>query len=233
MNLRDILRGAAHSQEFQNTVQGLLNQAQERLNIPSEPSVERSATLSGMKKGAAITGVLALLLGTQTGRKVTGTGIKVGSLALLGTMAYQALQNWQKQSNAPHASASLDKAIHEIDDPETLAQRSEILLHAVVMAAKADGQIDAKENAILQQLSAQLSEEQQQGLQEILNAPVDAARIARLVGNNPVLANEVYLASRSVVDEVSPAEERYLQALAQALNLSADMVAHLNVNNLS
>ena len=39
--------------------------AQNKLDIPAE-GTEREATLSGMGKGAAIAGVLALLLGTKT-----------------------------------------------------------------------------------------------------------------------------------------------------------------------
>lgn len=50
------------------------------LDLPADGS-ERTATMDGMKKGAAIGGVLALLLGTGVGRRVTGSAIKYGSLA--------------------------------------------------------------------------------------------------------------------------------------------------------
>ena len=62
--------------------------AQNKLDIPAE-GTEREASLSGMGKGAAIAGVLALLLGTKAGRGVTGAGLKLGTLGALGGLAYK------------------------------------------------------------------------------------------------------------------------------------------------
>ena len=72
--------------------------AEQKLGIPAE-GAERDSMLSGMKTGAAAAGILALLLGTRTGRKVTGLGLKVGSVAALGGLAYQMYQRWQAEAN--------------------------------------------------------------------------------------------------------------------------------------
>ncbi|MEZ5450173.1 MAG: DUF533 domain-containing protein [Thiolinea sp.] len=72
--------------------------AEQKLGVP-EQGPERDAMLSGLGKGAAAAGVLALLLGTRTGRRVTGTGLKIGSLAALGGIAYQLYNRWQQGSS--------------------------------------------------------------------------------------------------------------------------------------
>ncbi|MFM2320470.1 MAG: hypothetical protein RLZZ215_3091, partial [Pseudomonadota bacterium] len=76
-----------------DTVQQGQTLAEQKLGIPAE-GAERDSMLSGMKTGAAAAGILALLLGTRTGRKVTGLGLKVGSVAALGGLAYQMYQRW-------------------------------------------------------------------------------------------------------------------------------------------
>ena len=68
--------------------------AEENLNLPTDP-VERKAAVDGLKKGALVTGVLALLFGTKSGRALTGTAIKLGGVAALGTVAYKAYKNWK------------------------------------------------------------------------------------------------------------------------------------------
>ena len=67
--------------------------AEEKLNI-NEDGDTREATLDGMKKGAIAAGVLAILLGTRSGRKFTGSAIKIGSLAAVGGIAWKTWQKW-------------------------------------------------------------------------------------------------------------------------------------------
>ncbi|MEZ5448573.1 MAG: DUF533 domain-containing protein, partial [Thiolinea sp.] len=67
--------------------------AEQKLGIPAEGE-QRDSMMSGIKTGAAAAGVLALLLGTRTGRRVTGAGLKIGSLAALGGIAYQMYNQW-------------------------------------------------------------------------------------------------------------------------------------------
>ena len=46
--------------------------------------------------GAALAGLSALVLGTSAGRSLAGSAAKVGSLALIGGLAYKAYQNYQQ-----------------------------------------------------------------------------------------------------------------------------------------
>lgn len=200
--------------------------AQQAINIPTEPGVERNAMLSGMGKGAAMTGLLGLLLGTKTGRNIGGKTATAGSVALLGGLAYKAFQKWQQSQGAETQAFGEIKQTHELE-PELMEKNSEVLLKAMIMAARADDQIDQREMAQIQQAMQQLSPEQQQSMQATLNEPVNPQSIAELVGNNPALANEVYLASRIVIDEANFQETVYLQQLANALRLDAQLVANL------
>jgi len=72
--------------------------AEEKLQMP-EKGEGRDATIDGMKKGAMAAGVLALLLGTGAGRRVTGSALKIGSLAAIGSIGWKAYQNWQDSPN--------------------------------------------------------------------------------------------------------------------------------------
>ena len=73
--------------------------AEEKLQIPTE-GAERDAQMDGIKKGAMAAGVLALLLGTKGGRKLSGSALKLGSLAAIGGIGYKAYQNWVSEKNA-------------------------------------------------------------------------------------------------------------------------------------
>ena len=127
--------------------------AQNKLDIPAE-GTEREATLSGMGKGAAIAGVLALLLGTKTGRGVTGAGLKLGTLGAIGGLAYKTYQNWQSQQ-AGQTISQAGASIESLSGPQA-EQRSLALLKAMIAAAKADGHIDAAEGVKIEGLMTKL-----------------------------------------------------------------------------
>ena len=70
---------------------------EKKLDI-EEPGEKRDATISGLKTGAVAAGMMALLVGTKSGRKFTGSALKLGSLAAVGGIAWQAYQNWSANS---------------------------------------------------------------------------------------------------------------------------------------
>jgi uncharacterized membrane protein YebE (DUF533 family) len=67
--------------------------AEDKIGVPVDDAARKSM-IEGAKKGAIGAGVLALLLGTGAGRKVTGAALKMGSVAAVGGLAYIAFQNW-------------------------------------------------------------------------------------------------------------------------------------------
>ena len=184
--------------------------AEQKLGIPAEGE-KRDSMLSGMKTGAAAAGTLALLLGTQTGRRVTGAAVKVGSLAALGGLAYQMYRQWE----TPNVASDTSEAVTEAQtDPA-------ILLKAMIAAAKADGHVDSAEmTAIRQKLSElALDGDVNDMILTELTKPLDAASIAALADGNVAIATEIYLVSAAVIDVANDAEQAYLADLSAALAL--------------
>ena len=184
--------------------------AEQKLGIPAEGE-KRDSMLSGMKTGAAAAGALALLLGTQTGRRVTGAAVKVGSLAALGGLAYQMYRQWE----TPNVASDTSEAVTEAQtDPA-------ILLKAMIAAAKADGHVDSAEmTAIRQKLSElALDGDVNDMILTELTKPLDAASIAALADGNVAIATEIYLVSAAVIDVANDAEQAYLADLRAALAL--------------
>lgn len=203
------------------------NIAEEKLNVPAEGE-NRDAMLDGMGKGALAVGALALLLGTKAGRRVTGTGLKLGSLAAIGGLGYQAYKQWQeKQSGeAPQADAQATP-INEL--PITQAnERAQKLIHAMVCAAQADGHMnDEEESRIRQHIQTLgLDGETSRLLMSELDGPSDPGSVAQGVTSMEEAA-ELYLASLYVAGDQNDAERQYLNSLASALNLPATLVAQL------
>ena len=201
-----------------------LDIAEQRLGIPEE-GPERDAALSTLGKGAAAGGLLALLLGTGSGRKLTGGALKVGGLAALGGLAYQAWRNWQ--GNDAGEPADIGTPVDRLSGPEA-EQRSRVLLRAMLAAARSDGHIDTAERSRIQDAIRQfgLEEAVLQLFEHELDAPVDAAVIAR-DADSPETAAEIYLTSLMVIDPARPDERRYLQELAEYLKLAPGLVKEL------
>ena len=198
--------------------------AQEKLDIP-EQGQEREVMLDGLKKGAIASALLLGLLGTKGGRKLTGTAIKVGGLAALGTAAYKGYQNWKETGDV---LGTKDDAVHNLSD-ETAESRGLLLIEAMVAAANADGNIDTREQQVIKHeiLEMHLPGEMAMMLENIIDSPLSAGELAQKV-NNIAEATEVYIATRLLIgDESSAAETLYKDSLVSALGLSPELVTSL------
>jgi uncharacterized membrane protein YebE (DUF533 family) len=198
--------------------------AEAKLGIPDDPA-KRDEMLAGASKGAIAASALAVLLGTSAGRKLTGTTLKLGSLAAVGGIAYNAFKNWQAQQTGQVASAS--KPVNELTGAES-EKRSNALLKAMIASAKADGHIDEQEkNAITQHATKLgLNASVANFITEELAKPLDVNDIAA-GADSPEAAAEIYLVSRMVLDLDNDAERQYLDQLAKALQLAPDLIAQL------
>src|SRR5687768_8768524 len=57
--------------------------------------------------GGALAGSLAgILLGSRQGRKLSGSALKMGGMAVIGALAYKAYQDW-RAGKAPNSAGSL------------------------------------------------------------------------------------------------------------------------------
>ncbi|MPV85417.1 tellurite resistance TerB family protein [Ostreibacterium oceani] len=219
--------------------------ASEKLNVP-ESGAERSAMLGGMGKGALAAGALALLVGTDTGREIGGSALKIGSVAALGGLAFKAYKNWQTQNaaaesthtdtapaNSAPAANQPPPALSHMSESEIDA-RSKKLLSAMIAAAKADGHIDAKETEALQSMMDQLGESNELSafMQSEIAKPLNPQEIAANT-DAPGLAAEVYLMSRLVINDENFMEKAYLGELVKSLNLDPALIAQLDAQATS
>lgn len=187
---------------------------------------------SNLTKGAIAGGVLGMLF-TQGGRRLLGTGAKVGGAAVIGGLAYKAYQDWMAGKTAATSEQPIDLPQAGLGfAPINAAAADDLslrLLQAMVAATKADGHVTdderAKINAQLPNLG--LGDAAQALLSAELDAPLDIDRIAGLA-KTPEDAAQIYAASLLAVDPQGNAEQAYLAALATKLNLDAGLVQHLH-----
>jgi len=101
--------------------------------------------------GAALGGLGALILGTNTGRSLAGTAAKLGSVALIGGLAYSAYRNYQQGRPAiaganPQQQPLLAPPEGSGFEPGAISNEgATLLIRAMIAAAAADGRIDATE----------------------------------------------------------------------------------------
>ena len=83
-----------------SAVSGALGQAQERLQGTDAAEYAGKAKEivdeNPVGTAAVLGGLTAVLLGTRSGRAMTGGAIKLGGLAAIGGIAYKALQNYRE-----------------------------------------------------------------------------------------------------------------------------------------
>jgi uncharacterized membrane protein YebE (DUF533 family) len=153
------------------------------------------------------------------GKKSMGGALGGGLMALLGTMAFQAFKGSGQSSGqvplglmAPQTEA----------DRRELENRSELVLKAMINAAKADGQIDEDE---AQRIVGKLQEEGadadgQRYVLELMRRPMETETLIRAAKGHPNLAAELYAASLMAIEVDTPAEKAYLSNLASGLGLA-------------
>ncbi|WP_010628794.1 tellurite resistance TerB family protein [Halomonas sp. KM-1] len=212
-------------------VKGMLEGLSRQLGGSS--SGQGSAADSGLNldmKSLLGGGALGLLVGSKRGRKLGGKAMKYGAVAAVGMLAWKAWQNSQGAKGAAGQSAgsSAEGKPVEALEGEYQERRSLELLQAMIMAARADGHIDAQERELLaQQIDALgADDELHRWVERQLTAPLDAEALARQA-DSPQAAREMYLISVAVVDEQNPMERAWLDQLATALKLQPELTAEL------
>lgn len=191
----------------------------------------------GALGGAVASGLLTALM-TKGGRKLAGSTLQMGALAAVGALAYKAWSQYQ-QGRTQTASAagggfSLERlgalAAEQgfIPRPGTGAHEDLgfLVLRAMIAAAKADGQLDAAEQALISDRlgAATLDPEEQTFLLREFTAPTDIEAVVA-AAKTPELAAEVYTASVLVIDEPTPPEQAYLEELERRLGLDPNLAA--------
>ena len=182
--------------------------------------------------------IAAVLLGTKTGRKLTGNAAVLGGLAAIAGLGYQAYKNYQ-QGEKPAEPATADAPPAQLPVPLPPAQSGFepeilsndfvlVLVRAMIAAARADGHIDdAERGRILDRAKlAGLGAEAESFLGDELAAPVDLDALVSAARTEEQKV-ELYTASRLAIDPDSRAERGYLDLLAGRLGLPDTLVDHI------
>lgn len=173
-------------------------------------------------------GGIGALLGTLMGgsRSTTANALGGGMMGLLGMMAYKALTNSNARASAP-AQAKIPAYVQPT--PQQQATDAEIILIAMIDAAKADGQVDADElNKIMSNLKS--SGAGQEGVNYViqkLQGPMETAKIVAAVKGRPELAAQVHSASLMAIEVDTDAEKKYLDKLAKAMGLNSNVIQNI------
>ncbi len=184
---------------------------------------------SGGGGGGALGSLVGSLLGGGGGR-AAGGGLAGGLIGSLAKAAMSQMGGGASGSSQPGSGFDLSQfTAGQVESQRDENDRAEVMIRAMLSAAKADGQIDAGEQQrILGKLDdAGADQEMRQFIQNELQKPVDIDGLAAEV-DSPHMATEVYTASLFAIDVDTQGEQAYLNQLATKLGLPATLVKQLH-----
>ncbi|MFV0298424.1 MAG: tellurite resistance TerB family protein [Hyphomicrobiaceae bacterium] len=185
-----------------------------------------------LASGAALGGLGALVLGTQSGRALAGSAAKLGALALIGGLAYKAYQNYQAGRpliSGPDAQIAPAPSGTGFEEAAATNDSALAYIRAMVAAAAADGRITPDEQSrIIGSLSeAGLDSEAEQFLADQLNAPASIASLVSGIRTEQE-ALQLYTAARLAIDPDTRAEQTFLNQLAAQLGIDESLARHID-----
>ena len=167
-----------------------------------------------LRLGAAATaGALALVLGNRSKRKFAA----LGGLGALGFLAYKAQQAGTMPKNF--------QDVVDLINNKAPANRSEVLLQAMIAAAQADGDISDEELVMLDGLDGVEADD----VRAVLAADADAGAIAALAKDDQT-ALEIYAVSCRIANGLNPRERDYLDRLAMEMKLDPEVAARIETD---
>ena len=224
---------------------GGLDKTLSNLGLGQEGQTQRSSgtasqgsnALGGVLGGVAAGGLVSVLLGSKGGRKFAGKALTYGGLALVGGIAYKAYSDWQKNKSIeatakePLLRPPANSDFLPAEASPAHQNLSLALLRAMIAAAKADGHIDAQEQAKIFEVlgNAELDAEAKVFVMDELKAPLDIEAVAKAATSEEIAA-EIYAASLLAINPEGAAEKGYLAMLAARLKLPDGLIQHLHAS---
>ncbi len=167
------------------------------------------------------------IFGSGSSGQADRRSVAGGTLAMLASLAIAALRKAGQQP------AVMPKSLYgpmSEEDHAALENEARIIVKAMINAAKADGRIDDTEiRKIIGKLEEDgLTEEEKQFIMEEVNKPLDINEIVSSAQNRPELAAQIYTASLLAIEVDTPAEQQYMQQLAEGLGLDPKVIEHIH-----
>lgn len=204
--------------------------------------------MGGLLGAGAVGGLLGALLG-KGGRDLAGTALTLGGTAVAGTLAWNFYKKWSARNGDAQASspapagygqtapaatgaaadtstpagwnfgsrpASSPRPAGQSEDDNT----ADLLLEAMVYAARADGHIDETERSRIDDAVRHMFPNQNVAsmLNPLMERPIDPRALAGRV-RSPEQARDLYRLSCAIIDTDQFMERSYLNGLAEALGI--------------
>jgi uncharacterized membrane protein YebE (DUF533 family) len=180
--------------------------------------------------------IVAVLLGTGTGRAIGGSALKLGGMAAIAGLGYQAWKNYQAgKAPVEGAAAQQPEMLAPPADSEFSAEPARVdsdfalsLIRIMIAAARADGHVDDAERARIHDKLALsgLGNDAIAFLDDELSKPVDMDGIVASASTE-VQKIEMFTAARLAIDPDTRAERGFLDLLAGRLGLADPLVDHI------
>lgn len=190
-------------------------------------TLEQAQNAIGKDKNLALAALGALAGAILGGGSSSMKGaVGGGLLAVLGALAYQALKGTQQQSE------EVPLTLKEPETPaeqEKLENQAQLVLKAMINAAKADGQIDQEEvQRIIGKLGeAGIDQQTRSFVLTEMKKPMDTDTLVAAARGNPQLGAQLYAASLLAIKVDTPAERTYMENFANSIGLVPQAVTNL------
>jgi uncharacterized membrane protein YebE (DUF533 family) len=209
-------------------------------NVPGTQGTVRDkasqATQLAKDNPLATGAIVAVLLGTGTGRAIGGSALKLGGMAAIAGLGYQAWKNYQAgKAPVEGATAQQPEMLAPPADSEFSAEPARVdsdfalsLIRIMIAAARADGHVDdAERERIHDKLALSgLGKDAIAFLDDELSKPVDMDGILASASTE-VQKIEMFTAARLAIDPDTRAERGFLDLLAGRLGLADPLVDHI------
>ncbi|MEE9445035.1 MAG: DUF533 domain-containing protein [Cocleimonas sp.] len=170
--------------------------------------------------GGGLGGLLGGLVGGGSG----GSNSKGGLGGILDSLGGSKLGEAQTQGRSQGGFGDLfDNALQgkEVSASSEQEEQAEIMLRAMINAAKSDGNITEDEQRKITEHLGDISAEEADFVRKEINAPLDTQVFIQSIPRG--MEQQVYLMSLMAIDLDSNEEAHYLDQLAKGLNISKDV----------
>jgi len=174
----------------------------------------------GQQQGGGLGGLGGLLSGQQQGGQAGGAAGGLGGLLESLGGAQGGVQGGQEQQQPQQGGFGdlFNTALAGEPQPDPAAeQQAEIMLRAMLMAARADGQIDAAEQEKITGNLGDIEEDEANFIREEMANPTSLEAFVPTVPKG--MEQQVYLMSLIAIDLDTQEEAQYLDKLAKSLNI--------------
>lgn len=179
--------------------------------------------LGGGQSGGGSGGMGDLLGGLLGGGSQSSRGGSPASGGGLGDLFGMAMNQFgaAQQGNAQQARDAARGSLPSGVDYGQAEQQAELLIKAMINAAKADGRVDREEQQKIVDRLGEVSRDELEFVQRELAAPLDAQGFIRSIPRG--MEQQVYAVSLMAIDLDGNPEAQYLHELAQGMGMSADV----------